>query len=114
MTGKERIQKAFRCERVDRIPWVPFVGCHAGALLGVTAQEYLKSEKMIIEGVSKAVELYQPDGIPVAFDLQIEAEALGGRARSPGSIHLIRASSSCSESIGLATCPFMPAARASS
>ena len=77
MTGKERIQKAFRCERVDRVPWVPFVGCHAGALLGVTAQEYLKSEKMIIEGVSKAVEFYQPDGIPVAFDLQIEAEALG-------------------------------------
>jgi uroporphyrinogen decarboxylase len=77
VTGKERIQKAFRCERVDRVPWVPFVGCHAGALLGVTAQEYLKSEKMIIEGVSKAVELYQPDGIPVAFDLQIEAEALG-------------------------------------
>ena len=77
MTGKERIQKAFRREHVDRVPWVPFVGCHAGALLGVTAQEYLKSEKLIIEGVSKAVELYQPDGIPVAFDLQIEAEALG-------------------------------------
>ena len=77
MTGKERIQRAFRCERVDRVAWVPFVGCHAGALLGVTAQEFLKSEKLIIEGVSKAVELYQPDGIPVAFDLQIEAEALG-------------------------------------
>ena len=29
------------------------------------------------EGISKAIKLYQPDGIPVSFDLQIEAEALG-------------------------------------
>ncbi len=77
MTGLERIQKAFKSETVDRVPWVPFVGCHAGALLGVSAEDYLKSEDFIVQGVSKAVELYQPDGIPVAFDLQIEAEALG-------------------------------------
>ncbi len=77
MTGKERIQKAFRCERVDRVPWVPFVGCHAGALLGVSAQDFLKSDKRMIDGINKAIALYQPDGIPVAFDLQIEAEALG-------------------------------------
>ena len=77
MTGKERIQQAFRCESVDRIPWVPFVGCHAGALLGVSAQDYLLSEELMIEGLSKAIERYKPDGIPVAFDLQIEAEALG-------------------------------------
>ncbi len=32
-----------------------------------------------MEGISKAVELYQPDGIPVCFDLQVEAEALGCR-----------------------------------
>jgi len=77
VTGKERVKKAFRSEVVDRVPWVPFVGCHAGALLGVSAEKFLKSEKLIVEGVSKAVELYRPDGIPVAFDLQIEAEALG-------------------------------------
>jgi uroporphyrinogen decarboxylase len=77
VTGKERIQKAFRCETTDRVPWVPFVGCHAGALVGVSAQEFLTSEKRMVEGISKAIELYQPDGMPVAFDLQIEAEALG-------------------------------------
>jgi MtaA/CmuA family methyltransferase len=77
MTGQERIKKAFRCESVDRVPWVPFVGCHAGALLGVSAKDFLKSEKLMIDGINKAIELYQPDGIPVAFDLQIEAEALG-------------------------------------
>ncbi len=77
MTGKERVIKAFGRQAVDRVPWVPFVGCHAGALLGVSAKEYLQSEKLMIKGISKAVNLYQPDGIPVAFDLQIEAEALG-------------------------------------
>ncbi len=77
MTGKERIQKAFKSEPVDRIPWVPFVGCHAGALLDISASEYLKSTEHMINGISQSVELYRPDGIPVAFDLQIEAEALG-------------------------------------
>jgi uroporphyrinogen decarboxylase len=41
------------------------------------AETYLKSAKHIIAGISKAIELYQPDGIPVLFDLQIEAEILG-------------------------------------
>ena len=77
MTGKERVMKAFGREAVDRVPWVPFVGCHAGALLGVSAKEYLQSEDLMVKGISKAIELYQPDGIPVSFDLQIEAEALG-------------------------------------
>ncbi len=77
LTGKERLTRAFRCEAVDRAPWVPFVGCHGGALLGLTATEYLKSEQRLVEGVEAAIARYQPDGIPVAFDLQIEAEVLG-------------------------------------
>jgi uroporphyrinogen decarboxylase len=77
MNGKQLVEKAFRLEKVDRIPWVPFVGCHGGRLIGVGASEYLKSPELIFKGVSKAVELYKPDGIPIMFDLQIEAEALG-------------------------------------
>jgi uroporphyrinogen decarboxylase len=77
LTGKERLRKAFRCEEVDHAPWVPFVGCHGGALLGLTATEYLQSERRLIEGVEAAIARYRPDGIPVAFDLQIEAEVLG-------------------------------------
>ncbi|MBN2611201.1 MAG: thioredoxin family protein [Bacteroidales bacterium] len=77
MTGKERIIKTIRLEETDRIPWVPFVGCHGAKLLNISAEEYLKSSHHIVNGISKAIELYQPDGIPVMFDLQIEAEALG-------------------------------------
>ncbi len=73
------IKKAFNRETVERIPWVPFSGVHAAKLTGIGAEEYLKSADHLFNGVSKAVELYKPDGIPVVFDLQIEAEALGCR-----------------------------------
>lgn len=77
MKGLELIKKAMCLQEVERVPWVPFVGVHAGRLIGVNATEYLKSVDHIVNGVSKAVELYKPDGIPVTFDLQIEAEVLG-------------------------------------
>ena len=77
MNGKERIVKAFRSEAVDRIPWVPFVGVHGAFLTGDSADEYLKSSHLMLKGIEKAIEVYQPDGIPICFDLQIEAEALG-------------------------------------
>ncbi len=79
MKGKEIIVKAFHCEEVERTPWVPFVGCHAGALIGVSAEEFLKSEEHIVNGIASAIERYQPDGIPVVFDLQIEAEIFGSK-----------------------------------
>jgi len=77
MKGLELVKKAMCLDEVERIPWVPFVGSHAGELLGLTATDFLKSTDNIVAGVNKAIELYNPDGIPVAFDLQIEAEALG-------------------------------------
>lgn len=77
MTGRERVLNALKCRPVDRTPWVPFVGCHAGALIGAPADETLRSEELIARGVGEAVRRYRADGVPVCFDLQIEAEALG-------------------------------------
>jgi MtaA/CmuA family methyltransferase len=77
MTGKELILKAFRLEEVERIPWVPFVGIHGAKLIDVPGDKYLQSAELISQGAAKAVELYKPDGLPVTFDLQIEAEAMG-------------------------------------
>jgi MtaA/CmuA family methyltransferase len=61
----------------ERIPWVPFVGVHAAKLIGIGADEYLKASDHIVKGISKAIEMYNPDGIPIVFDLQVEAEVLG-------------------------------------
>lgn len=77
MISRERVNKAIRCESTDRVPWVPFVGVHAGALLGSSAEDYLKSEDRIVSGIQRSIERYKPDGVPIAFDLQLEAEIFG-------------------------------------
>lgn len=79
MNGLSLIKQAIRLEPVERVPWVPFVGVHGGHLIGVDAEQYLKSAPNMIAGLTKAIELYKPDGIPVSFDLQLEAEILGCR-----------------------------------
>ena len=77
MTGKELVTQAIHLEKTPRTPWVPFVGVHGGKLLGLDATTYLRSGDHIFNGVSRAIKEYDPDGIPVVFDLQVEAEVLG-------------------------------------
>lgn len=77
MKGKDLVLHAFKGGQCSSLPWVPFVGVHGGYLIGKNANEYLHSADLMVSGISKAIELYEPDGIPVCFDLQIEAEALG-------------------------------------
>ena len=71
MNSKELVLNALQCKEVDRIPWVPFVGCHAAKLIGADCGSYFQNEDMIVEGVKKAYELYNPDGLPTLFDLQL-------------------------------------------
>ena len=81
MKGLELIKQVFLLQPAERVPWVPFVGVHGGYLTNVDAENYLKSSEAIIKGVNKAIEEYHPDGIPVVFDLQVEAEILGCRLK---------------------------------
>lgn len=77
MNSKEIVLNAIHNNKVERTPWVPFVGCHAAKLIDVDCESYFKNSDYIVEGVTKAVELYSPDGLPALFDLQVEAEAMG-------------------------------------
>lgn len=77
MLPKERIFNVLSNKPVDRVPWVPFAGIHAGKLKGYTAQEILKDGDKLYESLMEVNRLYKPDGQPVIFDLQIEAECLG-------------------------------------
>jgi uroporphyrinogen decarboxylase len=77
LAGRELVRAAFEGRQTRRAAWVPFVGCHAGALIGEPAKRYLQSADLMFRGVEAAIDRYRPDGIPVAFDLQIEAELLG-------------------------------------
>jgi uroporphyrinogen decarboxylase len=77
MNGKELIFKVFESGRGDRLPWVPFAGIHAGKLKNYTAREVLEDEDKLFESLLEVNKIYQPDGQPVVFDLQLEAEVLG-------------------------------------
>ncbi len=79
MRGIELIRKTMELEECGRVPWVPFVGVHGAYIIGENSEQFLKSKDMIIRGVSEAIAAYNPDGIPVVFDLQLEAEAMGCR-----------------------------------
>ncbi|NDL66455.1 uroporphyrinogen decarboxylase family protein [Anaerotalea alkaliphila] len=77
MTGKERVLATLNHQKTDRVPWIPFTGVHAGALKGYSATEVLTDSQKLYESLMEAYKLYQPDALPVVFDLQIEAEILG-------------------------------------
>lgn len=77
VTGKERILATLSHRPTDKVPWVPFAGIHAGALKGYTASEVLKDSNKLFESLLEVHKLYQPDGMPIIFDLQVEAEILG-------------------------------------
>ena len=75
--GKSVIYSVMRHEEMNEIPWVPFAGVHAGLLKGYTAKEVLTDGDKLFDSLMEVCRLYTPDGMPVVFDLQIEAEILG-------------------------------------
>ncbi len=54
-----------------------FAGVHAGKLLGYDATTILTDGKKLLQSLLEVNRLYDPDGQPVLFDLQVEAEILG-------------------------------------
>lgn len=77
MNGKELIFKAFRNEILERTPWVPYTGIQVGKLKSYTATELLQDADKLYECLLESNKQYSPDGQPVIFDLQVEAEILG-------------------------------------
>jgi len=77
MNGKERILNILDHKPIDQLPWVPFAGIHAGALKDYSAREVLTDKDKLVESLLEVKRIYQPDGMPIVFDLQIEAEILG-------------------------------------
>ena len=77
MNPKELLIKTLRHEEINSVPWVPFAGVHAGKLLGYNAEEVLKDGDKLFASLMEVNKLYKPNGQPVVFDLQLEAECLG-------------------------------------
>ncbi|ACN17787.1 UroD [Desulforapulum autotrophicum HRM2] len=77
MTGRERIMTVLNRKKADSLPWVPFAGVHSGFLTGYDADEVYQDSDKCFESLKKVNQLYKPDGQPIIFDLQLEAEILG-------------------------------------
>ncbi|SHJ33781.1 uroporphyrinogen decarboxylase family protein [Parasporobacterium paucivorans] len=76
--GKELLMKVLNHEDTGgQLPWVPFAGVHAGKLKGYSGKEVLTDASKLIESLREVHKLYEPDGMPIVFDLQLEAEILG-------------------------------------
>ncbi len=74
---KEILFATLKHEETGEIPWVPFAGVHAGKLVEYNATEVLTDGDKLFEALMAVNRLYKPNGQPVVFDLQIEAEILG-------------------------------------
>lgn len=77
LSGKELLLGTLRHEDLPAVPWVPFAGVHAGKLRGYSAIEVLKDGGKLVDALLAVNQVYNPDGQPVVFDLQVEAEILG-------------------------------------
>jgi uroporphyrinogen decarboxylase len=75
--GRQLLFDALDHKPTERVPWVPFAGVHAGLLKGHSARDVLTDEAKLVESLVEVNKLYRPDGMPVTFDLQLEAEVLG-------------------------------------
>ncbi|GAB4247949.1 MAG: methylcobamide:CoM methyltransferase MtaA [Thermoleophilia bacterium] len=79
--GKQAVLDAYQGKYTPVVPWVPYVGVHAGYLIGEPADKLLQDPDLLAKGVLNAAERYNADGIPLAFDLAIEAMSMGIKAK---------------------------------
>lgn len=90
-TGKELVLNTFRHEPTERAPWVPYTGIQVGSLKQISARELLQDKELLLACLLEAHRQYAPDGMPVLFDLQVEAEVLGCELlwmdKAPPSVH---------------------------
>ena len=78
--AKQMLIDATRGKQTDVPPWLPYAGVHCAALIDQPADAFLKDAELLAQGVVHAAELYHADGIPLLFDLSVEAESIGSEA----------------------------------
>lgn len=75
--GKQDVIDAVKGLPTSRVPWVPYAGVHCAFLINEPADRYLRDPELIAKGVVYAAQRYKADGIPLLFDLTVEAISMG-------------------------------------
>lgn len=78
MTKRERVEAVYALRQADRIPFVPAIYEHKGALIGKTPSEICRNADYLYSGLRKELDVYDPDLLVIGIDVyNVEAEALG-------------------------------------
>lgn len=75
--GKQDVINAVKGLPTERVPWVPYAGVHCAHLINERADNYLRDADLIAKGVIFTAQRYKVDGIPLLFDLTVEAISMG-------------------------------------
>ena len=75
--AKQAFIDAVRGKRTVSPPWVPYAGMHCAFVINEPADKYLQDPAILAKGLVETAKKYKADGIPLVFDLSIEAHALG-------------------------------------
>jgi len=75
--GKQDVIDAVKGLPTQKVPWVPYSGVHSAFLIKEPADKYLQNPDLMAKGVIYAAERYKADGIPLLFDLTVEAISMG-------------------------------------
>jgi uroporphyrinogen decarboxylase len=75
--AKQRLIDAYRGKRTDSVPWVPYAGVHCAFIIKEPADKFLQDPKILAKGIVETAKRYKADGIPLVFDLSVEANSVG-------------------------------------
>lgn len=75
--AKQLLIDAIRGKRTPTPPWVPYSGVHSAFVINEPADKFLTDPQLLAKGVVETARKYKADGIPLVFDLSVEAESLG-------------------------------------
>ncbi|MBN9658399.1 MAG: hypothetical protein J0H49_09485 [Acidobacteria bacterium] len=80
MTKRERVEAVYALRPADRIPFVPAIYEHKGALIGKSPSEICRDADLLEAGLWKELDTYDADMLVIGIDVyNVEAEALGCR-----------------------------------
>jgi len=78
MTKRQRVEAVYRLEKADRIPFVPAIYEHKGALIGKSPSQICRNAEYLYAGLKREAEIYDADMLVIGIDVyNVEAEALG-------------------------------------
>ena len=75
--AKQMLLDAYRGKRTPKAPWVPYAGVHCAFLINEPAEKMLKDPNLLAKGIVHTAKRYKADGIPLLFDLSVEANSIG-------------------------------------